>query len=232
MADEARLDVASDLSEVARVVHLAAGRAEAVTPYGFVDAARHVVPPGGTTSAREVDGRTGLVLMVDGSETRVLLSEGMEGSMTQWLDHPIVRHARHNLPRDASALDLMEGTLRVMMELEARFPGVPFADILSAAEVETDVDTSRLRATFEAAGVSKEDMLILLPDARSHRKFSDGQLHSLRSKFACRRGTIKQFAKEHGMSKATIYRLIKGGWQYASLAAAAGYMSVLVQSSL
>lgn len=146
-----------------------------------------------------------------------------------WLDHPIVRHARRNLPSDATPLDLLENTLGVMMELEERFPGIPFGQLLSAAEVESDEDSARLRCAFEVAGVSREDMLIVLPDARSHRKFTDGQLVSLRSKFHCRRGTIKQFAKDHGMSKATIYRLIKGDWQYSGTgwgAVAAGAIAV------
>ena len=57
--------------------------------------------------------------------------------MDRWLDHPIVRHARAHLDGDATPLDLLEGTLGVMLELEARFPGLPFGQVLSAAEVET-----------------------------------------------------------------------------------------------
>jgi hypothetical protein len=129
-----------------------------------------------------------------------------------WLDHPIVRHARGSLPVDAQPLDLLEATLGVMLELERRFPGIPFGELLGATD--TDVDTSTLRARLARAGVSTEDMALVVPDMQSRRKYSEAQLGVLRSKFEARRCTVKQFAKENDMSKSTIFRLIKGDWSY------------------
>ena len=47
----------------------------------------------------------------------------------QWLGHPVVDYARKRAP-SASALDVLETLSGMLNELEDRFPGVPFADIL------------------------------------------------------------------------------------------------------
>lgn len=52
-----------------------------------------------------------------------------------WFDHPIVRRSARQLPPGSSVLDLLEATHATMTELEDRFPGMPFAEILSGSDV-------------------------------------------------------------------------------------------------
>jgi len=68
-----------------------------------------------------------------------------------WLDGPIVRHVRASYgPKDV--LELLEGVHLVCTELEERFPGIPFRNILSTSEVASPWETLRaLRGASVAA---------------------------------------------------------------------------------
>lgn len=75
-----------------------------------------------------------------------------------WFDNPIVREAARRLEsrgEDLSGRDLLFELSGMLNELEDRFPGVPFADILAAR---TRPDPEAVRRGMSAAGVSPDDI--------------------------------------------------------------------------
>ena len=70
---------------------------------------------------------------------------------SKWVDHPIVAYAIERADGAASPLQVAESLLEVMNDLEDKFPGVPFADILGMAR---RVDEPEVRETLEKLGVA------------------------------------------------------------------------------
>lgn len=139
-----------------------------------------------------------------------------------WLDHPLVRHAQAHLPAETSTLDLLTETLRLMNELEERFPTMTFEEILSAPAAD-EAELEVMRGEMNAAGVSPIDVYTVaggpkpMPPRWPPRKFTTEQeLHTLRDAFENRDCDVVDFCVKHEISKATLYRLRGNGWSYAS----------------
>lgn len=136
-----------------------------------------------------------------------------------WLDHPLVRHAQAHLPAETSTLDLLTETLRLMNELEGRFPGIPFEEILSAP-MASEADLEAMRGEMSAAGVSPIDVYTVaggpkpMPPRPYQRKFTEQELVVLRDAYESRDCEILDFCAKHEISKATLYRLRSNGWSY------------------
>lgn len=80
-----------------------------------------------------------------------------EAEAELWLDSPIVRHvSRHYSPADT--LELLEGVHLYCTELEDKFPGVPFRQILSSHESPSPWPTLR---TLARTGTSPESLAVV-----------------------------------------------------------------------
>jgi len=79
-----------------------------------------------------------------------------------WLEHPIVQTAQEALPPDASALDLLTETLRLLNELDERFPGLSMDEILRARNSKP-ATRRQVRAKLLRAGADPADVAIVAP---------------------------------------------------------------------
>lgn len=75
-----------------------------------------------------------------------------------WLDSPLLRYVRSTY-RPADTLELLEGLHLVCTELEDRYPGLPFTQIVSTADAPSPWPT--LRALHANPGVSSDDICTL-----------------------------------------------------------------------
>lgn len=83
-----------------------------------------------------------------------------------WLDSPLVRYVRDTY-RPADTLELLEGLHLVCSELEDRYPGLPFRQIISTAQSPSPWPT--LRALAANPDVSATDICTLF-ERYSYRK--------------------------------------------------------------
>jgi hypothetical protein len=81
-----------------------------------------------------------------------------------WLDNPLVRRAYQQSPEDATLLDVLDKLLETMHELEDRFPGVPFRDILSAPE--SGRSRMQIVATLRKTGASEDDIALVFGEMK------------------------------------------------------------------
>lgn len=88
----------------------------------------------------------------------------MEFKLADWLNHPIVREAHTRLATHPhTALDLLTETMRVMHELDERFPGATTAEILRARGELPELKRAELRERMLAAGAKLEDVQLVAP---------------------------------------------------------------------
>ncbi len=88
----------------------------------------------------------------------------MEATWDQWLEHPVVRLARENVPRHASALDLLTETMRLVNEIDDRFPGLSMSEVMNAREMQPS-RRKQIRARLLAAGATPADVATIVPTA-------------------------------------------------------------------
>jgi predicted DNA-binding protein (UPF0251 family) len=92
------------------------------------------------------------------------MSELTSAGVMDWLDNPIVRQAYRMSPDDSELVDVLDKLLEILHELEDRFPGVPFRDILSTPD--TGRDRMRIVATLRQTGASEDDISIVFGDMK------------------------------------------------------------------
>jgi hypothetical protein len=81
-----------------------------------------------------------------------------------WVAHPLVREAHRGLQDEASLVDLFENLSRVLSDLEARFPGVPFRTLLEAP---LTPNRQQARQEMIRAGVSQDDIDLIFSTSRT-----------------------------------------------------------------
>jgi hypothetical protein len=81
-----------------------------------------------------------------------------------WAAHPLVREAHRGLEDEASIVDLFENLSRVLSDLEARFPGLPFRTLLEAPLAPS---MQQVRKRMLQAGVSQDDIDLIFSTSRT-----------------------------------------------------------------
>jgi hypothetical protein len=82
-----------------------------------------------------------------------------------WEDHPFVQRAAR-LAEEAgepSTLRVLEELFGIMYEVEDRFPGVPFSDVLQDQAQAKGWDLVRIRRTLAKNGACQADIALVAP---------------------------------------------------------------------
>jgi hypothetical protein len=101
-----------------------------------------------------------------GKLRKVTVREEKEVSVAAvWEDHPFVRRATSLAAEagDPSPLRVVEELLGVMHEVEDRFPGVPYREIISDRAQMSGFDLRRIRATLRKNGACEADIALVCP---------------------------------------------------------------------
>lgn len=82
-----------------------------------------------------------------------------------WASSPLVAFAADIATQagEPTTLRTLEELLDLMNELEERFPGVPFAEVLADKAAQSGFDTRRLRATLRKNGACQADIALVCP---------------------------------------------------------------------
>lgn len=80
----------------------------------------------------------------------------------EWLDSPMVKRAIE--ATDGDAVAVMAELLRIMNNLEDRFPGLTFDQILGDKVDVAAGDRMRMRNTLRRNGVCEADIALVVPD--------------------------------------------------------------------
>jgi hypothetical protein len=90
----------------------------------------------------------------------------MQG-LQRWIENPLVKQAvRLNTPKEGEGADMRQVLLTLhdqLTELEERFPGVPFAEIIGEKMEWDTCEIARVRRTLKANGASPEDIALVCP---------------------------------------------------------------------
>ena len=81
-----------------------------------------------------------------------------------WTSSPLVKRAIEKSP-DCSAASIFSTLLDIMHEVEDRFPGVPYAELLSEPALRPDM--RRTRTTLRRCGATEADIALVCPTAES-----------------------------------------------------------------
>jgi hypothetical protein len=142
----------------------------------------------------------------------------MEFKLAEWLNHPIIRDVRARLPKDSDPVALLIETLRVMHELDDRFPGATTHEILRSREL-PPLKREELRARLIAAGASEGDAALIAPLDHEFAAESNLSTAELADEYGIGEGVAQQVVSmrrpptadevrlaeivaEHGLSKA------------------------------
>lgn len=79
-----------------------------------------------------------------------------------WQQDPLVKRAAEN--SDGSPLGLLEELHQLMLDVEDRFPGVPFGQLLSDPVQRPDM--RRMRATLRRHGACEADIALVCPSTK------------------------------------------------------------------
>lgn len=84
---------------------------------------------------------------------------------TVWEDHPLVLRAEKAATEagEPTPLRVAEELLNVMNELEDRFPGIPFADVLADPAEKSGWDMRRIRGVLRRNGACEADIALVCP---------------------------------------------------------------------
>jgi hypothetical protein len=142
----------------------------------------------------------------------------MEFKLAEWLNHPIIRDVYARLPRGADPCEVLVETMRVMHELDDRFPGATTHEILRSREL-PPLKREELRERLIAAGATERDAALVAPldhefaaeSTMSTAELSDEyglgegvaqQIVSMRRAPSARELELAAIVDEHGLSKA------------------------------
>lgn len=81
--------------------------------------------------------------------------------MPEWSEHPLVRHAVEET--DGTAEEVMFALHDLMVEIDERFPGVPYREVLSDPLEREGQDVNTFRRQLRKAGVCEADIALLCP---------------------------------------------------------------------
>jgi hypothetical protein len=84
---------------------------------------------------------------------------------TEWRDHPLVQRAVIEADKagDLSTLGVLDNLLTLMNEIEDRFPGIPFRDLLQDRAQMHGTDIHQIRKTLRRFGACEADIAIVCP---------------------------------------------------------------------
>lgn len=101
-----------------------------------------------------------------------------ETEVKEWSDHPFVQRAARLADEagDHSTLGVLERLLDVMYEVEDRFPGVPFSEILVDQAQTPGYDLARIRRTLQRNGACPADIALVAPSSDALRPRRDALL--------------------------------------------------------
>lgn len=103
------------------------------------------------------------------------VTEREGATVKEWTDHPFVQRATRlaNEAGDTSTLGVLEVLLDVMHEVEDRFPGVPFSQLI-VDQAQTDgYDLARIRRTLQRNGACPADIALVAPSSDELRPRRD-----------------------------------------------------------
>lgn len=88
-----------------------------------------------------------------------------------WEDNPLVLRAKYKATEagEPTPLRVAEEMLAVMNELEDRFPGLPFADILADPAEKSGWDMRRVRGVLRRNGACEADIDLVCPHSEDPR---------------------------------------------------------------
>lgn len=98
-----------------------------------------------------------------------------ETEVKKWSDHPFAQRAARLADEagDLSTLGVLEKLLDVMYEVEDRFPGVPFSEILVDQAQTPGYDLARVRRTLQRNGACPADIALVAPSSEELRPRRD-----------------------------------------------------------
>lgn len=134
-----------------------------------------------------------------------MVSAMMSDTFTAWITHPIVR-AVYEEVGDAP-LELLVRLRDVLLDLEDRFPGVPFGTMLDPPDPGSE-DAARLRAELLANGASKGDVRSLVGVVPPHRSTPKDHFGEFEFQLAHADIPRRELEKQYGQHYAVAVRAI------------------------